>query len=71
MHNIQVEKEFYNCRVWLGQALIDFVKHNLFIATGYSIPCVGARDYDEANKVREAVEQGLSKAAVIVSKLST
>ena len=35
-----------------------------------SIPALNQEAIDEADKVKEAVEPGLSKTAVIVSKLS-
>jgi hypothetical protein len=68
LHNTQVEKGFFNCRVWLGQALADLVKHGFIHCD--SIPALEKEAIDEANKVKVAVEQGTSKAAVIVSKLS-
>ena len=43
-----------------------FVKHGVIHCD--SILCVGARDHDEVDKVREVVEQGLNKTVVVVSK---
>ena len=60
---------FLTCRVWLGQAVAVFVKHGIIHCD--SIPGALEQDaIDEADKVKEAVERGLRKVAVIVSKLS-
>ena len=42
-----------------------FVKHSVIHCDS-----IRARDHDEVEKVREVVERGLNKAAVVVSKLS-
>jgi len=68
MHNTQEEKGFFNCRVWLGQALADLVKYSVIHCD--NIPALEKEAIHEADKVKEAVEQGKSKAAVNVSKLS-
>ena len=68
LHNTKVDMGFFNCRVWLGQALADFAKHGVIHCD--NIPTLEEEAIDEADKVREAVEQGSSKAVVNISKLS-
>jgi len=66
MYNAQVEKGFFNCRVWLGQALGDLVKNSVVHCD--SIPALEQEAIDEADKVRDLVEQGMCSAAVNISK---
>jgi hypothetical protein len=71
MHNTEVDKGFFNCRVWLGgQAHADLVKHGVIHCD--NIPALEQETITvtEADKVREEVEQGKRRATVNVSKLS-
>jgi len=68
MHNTHTQDGFFNCRVWLRQALIDLVKNGVIQCN--DIPQLEEEAVHEANKVKEAVEQGTHPAAVNVSKLS-
>jgi len=59
---------FFNCRVWLGQALAELVKHGVIHCS--NIPELEQEAISEANKVKEAVEQGKARAAIQVPKFS-
>ena len=68
MHNTAEKDGFFNCRVWLGQALAELVKHGVIHCS--NIPELEQEAISEANKVKEAVELGKSGAAIQISKFS-
>ena len=68
MHNTAEKDGFFNCRVWLGQALAELVKHGVIHCN--NIPELEQEAISEANKVKEAVELGKSGVAIQISKFS-